>query len=100
MAKKNTSEVKNNIEDIKEENGETSKLFAEVKKSTKDIIDQIKTELTAEEAKKKALYKDEYEKQTITISTIIENAIEVYNNYHSLPPEVIAILEKYESDYG
>ena len=100
MAKKKANKVKNNTEDIKEENGETSKLFAEVKKSTKDIIDQIKTELTAEEAKKKALYKDEYEKQTITISTIIENAIEVYNNYHSLPPEVIAILEKYESDYG
>ncbi len=99
MAKKKTSEVKNNIEDTKEENGETSKLFAEVRKSTKDIIDQIKTELSAEEAKKAALDK-EYKKQTITISTIIENAIDVYNNYYSLPPEILEILDKYESDYG
>ena len=100
MSEKNNENSSNKDEDTKEENGESSKLFTEVKKSTRDIINQIKKELTAEEAKKKALYGDKYEKQTITISTIIENAIEVYKNYYSLPPEIIEILDKYESDYG
>jgi hypothetical protein len=92
MTEKNTKETG-------DENGETSKLFAEVKKSTKEIIDRIKNEFVAEEAKSGKLNK-EYEKQKITISTVIEKAIDMYNNYRSLPPEVMTILEKYESDYG
>ena len=92
--------TKNESQDVNdEESGETSKLFAEVKKSTKEIIDRIKKELTAEEEKRSKLDED-YEKQKITISTIIENAIDVYNNYHSLSPEIFAMLEKYEPDYG
>ena len=81
------------------ENNSTQKLFAEVKKATKETIDKIKKQLIAEEEKRSKL-DDNYEKQKITISTIIENAIDVYNNYHSLPSEIFAILEKYEPDYG
>ena len=100
MSENSPKSTKNESQDVNdEESGETSKLFAEVKKSTKEIIDRIKKELTAEEEKRSKLDED-YEKQKITISTIIENAIDVYNNYHSLSPEIFAILEKYEPDYG
>ncbi|TFG21342.1 MAG: hypothetical protein EU529_13660 [Promethearchaeota archaeon] len=99
MSKNSSKGTNNESHDDNDEEGETSKLFAEVKKSTKEIIDKIKKELTAEEEKKGKL-DDNYEKEKITISTIIENAIDVYNSYHSLPPEIFAILEKYEPDYG
>ena len=100
MSENNSKGTKNESQDVSdEESGETSKLFAEVKKPTKEIIDKIKRELIAEEEKRSKLDED-YEKQKITISTIIENAIDVYNNYHSLPSEIFAILEKYEPDYG
>ena len=100
MSEKSSKDPKENQQETEdEEEGETSKLFAEVKTSTKEIIDNIKKELTAEEKKKKLLDED-YDEQKITISTVVENAIDMYNNYRSLPPEVIDILEKYEPDYG
>ena len=82
MSENSSKGTKNDDNDDNDE-GETSKLFAEVKKSTKEIIDKIKKELVAEE-EKRAKLDDNYEKEKITISTIIENAIDVYNNYHSL----------------
>ncbi|MFX0139678.1 MAG: hypothetical protein ACFFDN_38920, partial [Candidatus Hodarchaeota archaeon] len=100
MSEKNLKDTENKRQLVKdEEDGESSKLFAEVKKHTKEIIDNIKKELTAEEKKKKLL-NENYDEQKVTISTVIEKAIDMYNNYLSLPPEVIAILEKYEPEYG
>ncbi|MFX0073109.1 MAG: hypothetical protein ACFFAO_18680 [Candidatus Hermodarchaeota archaeon] len=81
------------------EDDETSKLFAEVKTTTKNIIDTIKNELVAEEVKQEWLDSD-YKKQKITISTVIEEAIDIYQQLRSLSPETKELLEKYIKEYG
>ncbi len=43
---------------------------------------------------------DKFKNEGITISKIIEDAIKMYNNYRMMPPEVLAIVDKYEKDFG
>ncbi|MFX0142191.1 MAG: hypothetical protein ACFFDN_51610 [Candidatus Hodarchaeota archaeon] len=59
-----------------------SKLFTEIRNLTRDKIDKLK------------------EKNKTTISQIIEDAIEIYDNYESIAPEVRSSIEKYEEEYG
>ncbi|MFX1259814.1 MAG: hypothetical protein ACFFAN_18335 [Promethearchaeota archaeon] len=87
----------------KDKNGsdleDTSKLFAEVKTSTKKLIEKIKNELTAEEVKKEKL-DPEYKKKKITISTVIEEAIDIYQNYESISLDIQKLIKKYTAEYG
>jgi hypothetical protein len=81
------------------EDAETSKLFAEVKTTTKNIIDTIKNELVTEEVKKE-LIDSNYKKQKITISTVIEEAIDTYQQLRSLSPDTKQLIENYIKEYG
>ncbi len=45
-------------------------------------------------------YIDKFKDEGITISKIIEDSIKMYKNYHMMPPEVLAIVDKYEKDLG
>ena len=43
---------------------------------------------------------DKFKDEGKTISKIIEDAIKMYKNYYMMPPEVLAIVDKYEKDFG
>ncbi len=73
-------ELKENNQANEEE--QKSKMFAEIKTSTKDIIDEIKRE------------------ESSTISGVIEKAIEVYKTYKSISPEIQGLIQKYTNEYG
>ncbi|MBY9007245.1 MAG: hypothetical protein KGD63_10860 [Candidatus Lokiarchaeota archaeon] len=59
---------------------ETSPIYVKVSNETREIIDK---------------YKDEGK----TISYIIGESIELYNNIKSLSPEIVGIIEKYKNKY-
>lgn len=82
-----------------EELGETSKLFTEVSATTKNAIDTIKKELIAEEDNKTRLNPD-YKKEKITISTVIDTVIDVYQTYKIISPKILEIIQKYTEEYG
>jgi hypothetical protein len=56
-------------------------IYVQVSKAIREIIDKYKSE------------------ESKTISGIIEEAIEIYDKYNSMSPEIIAILEKYKEQY-
>jgi len=80
--KQNTNEKSNNEPNKIESGEEKVKFFTEIKQSTRELIDNIK------------------DKEEITIGTIIDKAVQTFNNYLSMEPGARAILEKYEPDYG
>ena len=42
----------------------------------------------------------DYKREKITISTVIEEAIETYQEYKSLSPEILQLVKKYANEYG
>lgn len=77
---RNTPKTEEQVKESK--SNDKSKLFTEIRNLTRDKIDKLK------------------EKNKTTISQIIEDAIEIYDNYESIAPEIRSSIEKYEEEYG
>ncbi len=107
MAKKNV--------DAPEKKGKNSKNVVEpekVPKEDKSEIEESEEKEAKEEKEKKesSIFVkvtddtrsiiDKYKETGKTISSIIDSAIKMYDNYHSMPPEIQATIEKHEEQYG
>ena len=68
-----------NKNDIKESEPKDKPIYVKVSDETRGLIDKYKVQGT-------------------TISDLIKNAIKCYDNFKSISPEILAIIEKYKED--
>jgi len=68
-----------NKNDIKESEPKNKPIYVKVSDETRGLIDKYKVQGT-------------------TISDLIKNAIKCYDNFKSISPEILAIIEKYKED--
>ncbi|MFX1574215.1 MAG: hypothetical protein ACFFB0_15845 [Promethearchaeota archaeon] len=77
--KSNNNNNRNNKNNIKEQESKDKPIYIKVSETTRDLIDK---------------YKD----QGITISDLIKNAVNCYDDFNSISPEIHGIINKYKEE--